>query len=91
MVDLAPECIREAHKVLKEFLYDPRPVGITAYPGTGKATVVTISPLTQSIIDSNGGGYFGPYPCAGSISYYDPRREEVRIKQAARGGAGVAR
>jgi len=231
MVDLAPECIREAHKVLKEFLYDPRPVvhgyagrtlyinlsdhsvvekpvsqqmkdiftggrgfclwllwnatkegtrwndpenefviaggpigGITAYPGTGKATVVTISPLTQSIIDSNGGGYFGPYlkfagwdaleiqgkanedvivfidgdsgrvtietapleavdthilvkqlsamyaaterekrglsiisagqaaehvpMCGVNISYYDPRREEVRIKQAARGGAG---
>jgi aldehyde:ferredoxin oxidoreductase len=35
--------------------------GITAYPGTGKATVVTISPLTHSVVDSNGGGYFGPY------------------------------
>ena len=138
--------------------------GITAYPGTGKATVVTISPLTHSIIDSNGGGYFGPYlkfagwdaleiqgkakedvivyidgdsgrvtieaaplepldthilnrqltemyahnerdmrsitvisagqaadhvATAGlNISYYDLRRKEVRIKQAARGGAG---
>ena len=35
--------------------------GITAYPGTGKSTVVTISPLTDSVIDSNAGGYFGPY------------------------------
>ena len=35
--------------------------GITAYPGSGKCTVVTISPLTKSIIDSNSGGYFGPY------------------------------
>ena len=35
--------------------------GSTAYPGLGKTTTVTISPLTQSIVDSNGGGYFGPY------------------------------
>jgi aldehyde:ferredoxin oxidoreductase len=35
--------------------------GITAYPGAGKSTVVTVSPLTGSVIDSNVGGYFGPY------------------------------
>ena len=35
--------------------------GITAYPGSGKATVVTLSPLTQNVIDSNVGGYFAPY------------------------------
>ena len=35
--------------------------GITAYPGSGKSTVVTLSPLTNSVIDSNAGGYFGPY------------------------------
>lgn len=35
--------------------------GITAYPGSGKSTVVTISPLTHSVVDSNAGGYFGPY------------------------------
>ena len=35
--------------------------GITAYPGSGKSTTVTVSPLTQSVIDSNAGGYFGPY------------------------------
>lgn len=138
--------------------------GITAYPGSGKCTAVTISPLTHSIIDSNGGGYFGPYlkfagwdaleiqgkaekdviifidgdngrvtveeaplepvdthlvsrliteiygkndrerrgisvvsagraadhipMCGLNISYWDARRGEVRIKQAARGGAG---
>lgn len=138
--------------------------GITAYPGSGKSTVVTISPLTGCAVDSNGGGYFGPYlkfsgwdalevqgkaekdvilyidgdegivrieeapleavdthlvikqltelyarderdkrsisivsagqaadhvaMCGLNISYYDPRRQEVRIKQAARGGQG---
>jgi len=138
--------------------------GITTYPGTGKSTVVTISPLTHSVIDSNGGGYFGPYLkfagwdalevqgkaekdviiyidgdegsvaieeaplenldthligrqltemyaknkadmrnisvvsagqaadhaaiCGLNLSYYDPKRDEVRIKQAARGGSG---
>jgi aldehyde:ferredoxin oxidoreductase len=35
--------------------------GITAYPGSGKSTVVTISPLTQNVIDSNVGGYFAPF------------------------------
>jgi aldehyde:ferredoxin oxidoreductase len=139
--------------------------GITAYPGTGKTTVVTISPQTHSVIDSNGGGYFGPYLkfagwdaleiqgkaeqdviiyidgdtgvvqieaapleavdthlvnrqltemyarderdmrslsvvsagqaadhvaiCGLNLSYYDPRRKEVRYKQAARGGCGT--
>jgi aldehyde:ferredoxin oxidoreductase len=35
--------------------------GTTLYPGSGKSICVTISPLTGSIIDSNVGGYFGPY------------------------------
>jgi aldehyde:ferredoxin oxidoreductase len=35
--------------------------GITAYPGSGKSTVVTLSPLTECVVDSNVGGYFGPY------------------------------
>ncbi len=35
--------------------------GITAYPGSGKSTVVSISPLTKSVIDSNVGGHFGPF------------------------------
>lgn len=140
--------------------------GITAYPGSGKCTVVTLSPLTKSIIDSNAGAYFGPYlkfsgfdalevqgkakedvvifidgdngtvsieaapldevnthllskqltdlyggetdkgkraisvmsagqaaehvpMCGVNVSYWDSRRQEIRIKQAARGGAGT--
>jgi len=35
--------------------------GLTAYPGLGKATVVPLSPLTKSVIDSNAGGFFAPY------------------------------
>ncbi len=138
--------------------------GTTAYPGMGKSTVVTLSPLTKSVIDSNGGGFFAPflkfsgfdaleitgkakddvliiidgdtqevriekaplevlntYPLAGlltemyahderdkknvsvvtsgeaaehiryaglNLSFYDPKRQEVRVKQAARGGSG---
>lgn len=34
--------------------------GITQYPGAGKSLVVTLSPLTGLVIDSNVGGYFGP-------------------------------
>ena len=139
--------------------------GIPNYPGTGKSIAATISPLTKSIVDSNGGGYFGPYlkfagwdaievqgksekdviiyidgdegivsieeapleelnthllvnqltdmyakdqkdkrsisvvsagqaadhvpMCGLNLSYYDAKRDEVRIKQAARGGCGT--
>lgn len=35
--------------------------GITQYSGTGKSLVVTISPQTDIVIDSNVGGYFGPF------------------------------
>lgn len=139
--------------------------GITGYPGSGKSTVVTLSPLTGIPVDSNGGGYFGPYlkfsgwdalevqgkadqevivfidgdegivrieeapleeinshllnrqltelyarderdmrnisvvsageaaehvpMCGLNISYYDPRRKDIRYKQAARGGQGT--
>lgn len=138
--------------------------GITAYPGSGKLTSVTLSPLTGCPIDSNAGGHFGPYLkfsgwdaleiqgkaekdvviyidgdaglvqiveapleaidthlvinqmtelfardtkdkssiavisagqaadhvaiCGLNSSYYDPHRDEVRIKQATRGGTG---
>jgi len=34
--------------------------GTTTYPGSGKSIVVSISPTTHSIIDSNVGGHFGP-------------------------------
>ncbi len=35
--------------------------GNTNYPGSGKSLVVSISPMTDVPIDSNVGGYFGPY------------------------------
>jgi len=35
--------------------------GITQYSGTGKSIVVAISPQTDIVIDSNVGGYFGPF------------------------------
>lgn len=35
--------------------------GNTNYPGSGKSIVTSISPLTNIPIDSNVGGYFGPY------------------------------
>jgi len=35
--------------------------GTTGYAGTGKATVVTLSPLTENVVDSNVGGYFAPF------------------------------
>ena len=35
--------------------------GITQYAGTGKTLIATISPLTDIPIDSNVGGFFGPY------------------------------
>ncbi|MGQ9582922.1 MAG: aldehyde ferredoxin oxidoreductase family protein [Thermoplasmatota archaeon] len=35
--------------------------GTTIYPGSGKSIVASISPLTESVLDSNVGGFFGPY------------------------------
>jgi aldehyde:ferredoxin oxidoreductase len=35
--------------------------GTPTYPGSGKSIVSTLSPTTQSVMDSNVGGYFGPY------------------------------
>ena len=35
--------------------------GIPVYPGGGKSIAVAISPLTGMLVDSNVGGYFGPY------------------------------
>ncbi|MBK7214852.1 MAG: aldehyde:ferredoxin oxidoreductase [Bacteroidales bacterium] len=35
--------------------------GITQYSGTGKSLVVTLSPQTDIPVDSNVGGYFGPF------------------------------
>lgn len=45
-----------------EIIISPGPIaGITQYPGAGKSYVVSLSPLTDLPIDSNVGGYFGPY------------------------------
>jgi len=45
-----------------EIIISPGPIsGITQYPGSGKSLVVSLSPLTGSAMDSNVGGYFGPY------------------------------
>ncbi len=42
--------------------FSPGPLGgTTSFPGTGKTLVTAISPLTQSVIDCNVGGFFGPY------------------------------
>ena len=35
--------------------------GTPNFPGSGKSIVTSLSPLTGSVIDSNVGGYFGPY------------------------------
>jgi aldehyde:ferredoxin oxidoreductase len=35
--------------------------GTPIYPGSGKSIVATLSPTTASVMDSNVGGYFGPY------------------------------
>ncbi|HEX2968787.1 MAG TPA: aldehyde ferredoxin oxidoreductase C-terminal domain-containing protein [Bacteroidales bacterium] len=45
-----------------EIVISSGPVGgITQYSGTGKSLVVSISPQTDSVIDSNVGGFFGPF------------------------------
>ncbi len=45
-----------------EIIISSGPIGgITQYSGTGKSLVVTISPQTKSVMDSNVGGYFGPF------------------------------
>jgi aldehyde:ferredoxin oxidoreductase len=45
-----------------EIIISAGPVaGITQYSGTGKSLVVTLSPASNSVTDSNAGGYFGPF------------------------------
>ena len=45
-----------------DIVISPGPLaGITQYPGSGKSLVCAISPLTNIPIDSNVGGYFGPF------------------------------
>ena len=45
-----------------EIVINTGPVcGITQYSGTGKSIVVAISPQTDIVVDSNVGGFFGPF------------------------------
>lgn len=45
-----------------EIIISSGPIGgITQYSGTGKSLVVSISPQTNSVMDSNVGGFFGPF------------------------------
>ena len=45
-----------------EIVISSGPVGgITQYSGAGKSLLVTISPQTDSVMDSNVGGFFGPF------------------------------
>ncbi len=45
-----------------EIIISSGPIGgITQYSGTGKSLVVSISPQTDIVIDSNVGGFFGPF------------------------------
>jgi len=70
--------------------------GTTQYPGSGKSLVVSISPATGIVIDSNVGGYFGSYlkfsgfdamevqgkADKGIIIYIDGNNGEVVIDEA---------
>lgn len=45
-----------------EIIINTGPIcGVVQYSGTGKSLVVSISPQTDIVIDSNVGGYFGPF------------------------------
>ena len=45
-----------------EIVISPGPVaGITQYSGAGKSLIVSLSPQTDSVMDSNVGGFFGPF------------------------------
>jgi len=45
-----------------ELIISTGPIGgITQYSGAGKSLLVSISPQTDSIMDSNVGGFFGPF------------------------------
>jgi len=52
--------------------------GTPGYPGGGKSIVTSISPLTGIPIDSNVGGYFGPYK---KFSGFDVMQIDGKAKQ----------
>ncbi len=67
--------------------------GTPVYPGSGKSIVATISPATGSVMDSNVGGYFGPYlkfsgfdaleivgkTAGGTVIFIDGKDQKVQI------------
>jgi aldehyde:ferredoxin oxidoreductase len=69
--------------------------GTPIYPGSGKSIVTTISPTTGSVIDSNVGGYFGPYlkfsgfdaleivgkTAGDTVIFIDGKNQEIRIME----------
>ena len=71
--------------------------GTPIYPGSGKSIVTTLSPLTGAAIDSNVGGYFGPYlkfsgfdameiqgkATEDTVIYIDGIEEQIQILSAA--------
>lgn len=47
---------------MNELVLASGPLGGTAvYPGSGKSIAIGISPLTDQVVDSNVGGYYGPF------------------------------
>ncbi len=45
-----------------ELIISPGPIaGITQYSGAGKSLLVSLSPQTDAVMDSNVGGFFGPF------------------------------
>jgi aldehyde:ferredoxin oxidoreductase len=70
--------------------------GTTSFPGSGKSLCVSLSPLTDSVMDSNVGGYFGPLlkfagwdaieiqgkASAGVIVFIDGDKGRITIEEA---------
>ncbi len=66
--------------------------GTPVYPGSGKSIVCSISPVTGSVIDSNVGGYFGPYlKFAGFDALELQGKSEVPLVVVIDGDEGVIR
>ena len=63
-----------------EIIISSGPIGgITQYSGTGKSLVVSISPQTDSVIDSNVGGFFGPFLKFRALMHWSCRGKQKTI------------
>jgi aldehyde:ferredoxin oxidoreductase len=70
--------------------------GTPIYPGSGKSIVTALSPLTGSVMDSNVGGYFGPFlkfsgfdaleihgtAASDTVIYIDGIKQQVQVLKA---------